>query len=248
MNPTLPPLARNVRQRMDDLGLTDMKRLSLDSGLGATYVRDLLEGRVRTPRFDSLKKLATTLQTTPEWLVADQDSADAALGPVARDRAGTGRTDRTATGSAPMLRPNVDASRVETENLVGAKDLPIFASAQGGSAGMLVNFEPIDWVKRPAPLERVSGGFGIYVVGDSMEPAIRQGDMLLIHPHKPPGFGDDVLIVFKNGTGETEAMVKRLVSQSSQGVRVRQFNPDVEFSIPRRMIEPPKKVVGLYRG
>ncbi len=45
---------------MNELGL-NQKRLSLGAGLNETYVRDIIKGRTRNPRTDSLGKLARAL-------------------------------------------------------------------------------------------------------------------------------------------------------------------------------------------
>jgi len=53
-------VARAVERRMKALGLSP-KSLSKKAGLNETFVRDLLEGRSRNPRADSLQKLARGL-------------------------------------------------------------------------------------------------------------------------------------------------------------------------------------------
>ena len=50
-----------IVRRMEALGLTP-KRLSLSAGLNETYVRDLVAGRVDSPRPRNLKKLAQVLK------------------------------------------------------------------------------------------------------------------------------------------------------------------------------------------
>ena len=131
--------------------------------------------------------------------------------------------------------------------LVGDRpDLPVYASAEGGSTGMTVDFNPIDWVKRPEPLFNVKAGFAMYVVGDSMEPAYRQGDMILVHPHRPANQGDDVLVVKADGNGRHDALIKQLVSVNDDGLRVRQWNPARDFVIPRREVFAVYVVVGRY--
>ncbi|WP_375782526.1 helix-turn-helix transcriptional regulator [Roseospira marina] len=181
-------------------------------------------------------------------------AADALAGkgepPITRDEVLDlcGPALRTPTAGTAALSSDVDISTIQTEGLVGDRDFPIYASAQGGQTGMVVTFEPVEWVRRPSPLIGVKGGFGVYVVGDSMEPVFRQGDMLLIHPHRPPVNGDDVLVVLTDGNGSTEAMVKRLVHRHDKGVCVQQFNPPAEFSIPSRFLDRVLKSVGSYRG
>jgi transcriptional regulator with XRE-family HTH domain len=135
---------------------------------------------------------------------------------------------------------------VQTGLVSDRADLPIYASAQGGSTGMTLTFDPIDWVKRPEPLFNVRAGFGMYVVGDSMEPAYRQGDMILVHPNRPANAGDDVLVVKSDGNGHHEALVKTLVSTDDRQIRMKQYNPPEEFALDRDGIHGVYLIVGKY--
>jgi len=142
---------------------------------------------------------------------------------------------------------NVDMARIETDGIVGARDTPVYASAVGGARGhMIVDFEPIEWVRRPAPLEGVKGGFAVYVQGESMDPAYEHGDMALIHPHQPVRQGDTVLILLTDGNGSHEAMIKRLVVATDDVVRLEQHKPHKTFELPRADVSKILKVVGKY--
>lgn len=55
------PLTRLIGARMKELGIS-RKKLSLAAGLGPTYIRDLLEGRSRSPEAAKLAAIATVLQ------------------------------------------------------------------------------------------------------------------------------------------------------------------------------------------
>jgi len=70
-----PILADAVRQQMAAVGKTNMKALSLEAGLGSTFVRDVLEGRSTNPRVDSLLKLAQVLDCNLEDLLATEPSS-----------------------------------------------------------------------------------------------------------------------------------------------------------------------------
>ena len=73
-----PSWVRNLRTLMDKEGLNP-RSLSLKAGLNATAVRDMLEGRSRFPRYDTVKALAAALGTTPARLMSkDSESDDAA--------------------------------------------------------------------------------------------------------------------------------------------------------------------------
>lgn len=60
-------LRDRIRRRLDVTGMK-MGKASRAAGLGHTYVRDLLTGKVSNPRSEHLAKLAEVLGTTLEWL------------------------------------------------------------------------------------------------------------------------------------------------------------------------------------
>ncbi|HEU0117742.1 MAG TPA: helix-turn-helix transcriptional regulator, partial [Alphaproteobacteria bacterium] len=72
--PALPSWVRNLRTLMDEQGFNP-RSLSLKAGLNATAVRDMLEGRSRFPRYDTVKALAEALGTTPALLMSDNEAA-----------------------------------------------------------------------------------------------------------------------------------------------------------------------------
>lgn len=150
-------------------------------------------------------------------------------------------------GQVVVKKSRARADGIVTSGLVADRaDLPIYASAQGGRTGMIISYDPIDWVKRPEPLFNVNSGFGMYVVGESMEPVYRQGDMILVHPNRPANPGDDVLVVKKNGKDEYEALIKTLASTNGDAVRLRQYNPPEEFDVPKLEIDAVYLIVGKY--
>jgi hypothetical protein len=165
-------------------------------------------------------------------------------------RAGEPAVEPRPAESSPSYQPapNVDfAHMVPGERILGRRDLPIYASAQGGGDGMTVTPEPIDWVIRPEAVLHVKGAFGVYCVGDSMEPRINQGELVVVHPTAPPAKGDDVLLTATRALGgETLAMVKRLVRVEADHWLLRQFNPTREFRLARKDWQAAFKVVAIY--
>jgi transcriptional regulator with XRE-family HTH domain len=71
---TPPSWLRNMRELMDQQGFNP-RSLSLRAGLNATAVRDMIEGRSRFPRYDTVQALADALSTTPARLMSG-DAAD----------------------------------------------------------------------------------------------------------------------------------------------------------------------------
>lgn len=66
-----PEWVRNLRRLMDEQGLNP-RRLSLLAGLNATAVRDMIEGRSRFPRYDTVQALSDALGTTPAQLMSNK--------------------------------------------------------------------------------------------------------------------------------------------------------------------------------
>jgi transcriptional regulator with XRE-family HTH domain len=64
-----PDWVRNLRRLIDEQGLNPRK-LSLLAGLNATAVRDMIEGRSRFPRYDTVEALSAALGTTPALLMS----------------------------------------------------------------------------------------------------------------------------------------------------------------------------------
>lgn len=69
-----PHWLRNLRLLMDKHGYNP-RSLSLKAGLNATAVRDMLDGRSRFPRYDTIQAMAEALDTTPALLMGDAAAA-----------------------------------------------------------------------------------------------------------------------------------------------------------------------------
>jgi len=69
-----PHWLRNLRMLMEQRGLNP-RSLSLKAGLNATAVRDMLDGRSRFPRYDTIQAMSEVLDTTPALLMGDAEIA-----------------------------------------------------------------------------------------------------------------------------------------------------------------------------
>lgn len=134
--------------------------------------------------------------------------------------------------------------------LAGDRDLPVFASAEGGAGSIILSSDPVDFVRRPAPLAQVKDGYGLIVVGESMIPAYEPGDTLLVHPHLPPLPGCDVVLYAESGGGEVLVTVKRLRRLTAGSWLLTQFNPPAgakaDFVLSRKEWQKCHRVVGKY--
>lgn len=215
----MPTLADRVRQRREALGISQ-SAVAREVGVKQQAVAKIEAGTVERPRF--LLELAHALKTTQEWLL-------------------------DGTGQEEALNGDVDLRTARPAPELDARDrgLPIYASAEGGKDGMVYSTEPIDWMPLPSPLANVRGAFGVYVVGDSMEPRYEHGELILVNPAKPPRLGDDVLLG-NPLDGQTRAMVKRLVGRDALRLKLKQWNPPREFHVKRADWPQVMVIVGKY--
>jgi SOS-response transcriptional repressor LexA len=65
-------LQKRLRLRMDMLGL-NAYQTAKKSGLGDSFVRDILRGKTKSPNADNLAKLAVALETTVDWFYGQSD-------------------------------------------------------------------------------------------------------------------------------------------------------------------------------
>ena len=144
---------------------------------------------------------------------------------------------------APNVRRRLVGRQPDIDS--AAMDLPVYASAQGGPEGMIIDQEPIEWTRRPPALAGVMNAFAFYVVGDSMWPRFRQGERLLVHPRRPPRPGQDVLVILRSADGaEFNALVKTLKASSEEAIVLEQFNPRKELTFEHDQVDSIFLIVG----
>jgi SOS-response transcriptional repressor LexA len=198
----------------------DLKNLSLTIGRNHAYLQQyLMRGSPRELPEAVRHGLAPLLGVSPD----DLRSTAAPLG---------GRLEGDLRGAGSLRA----ADRA---------DLPVYASAEGGS-GIIITSEPIDFIRRPEPLLSVRDGYACYVIGDSMSPAYEQGDLLLVHPGRPARPGDDCAFIRAQDDGTQEALIRRLLRSTPEKWRVRQFNPAKDLDLDRSHWQKIQLIVGKY--
>lgn len=68
-------LQKRLRLRMDMLQL-NAYQTAKKAGLGDSFVRDILRGKTKSPSSENLAKLATALETTPDWFMMEGAAAE----------------------------------------------------------------------------------------------------------------------------------------------------------------------------
>lgn len=67
----LDAIRKRVMKALDDSGLS-RRQVSMDAGLGETYLRDYLSGRYGDISVQKLTALAAALKKSPEWLLSGE--------------------------------------------------------------------------------------------------------------------------------------------------------------------------------
>ena len=104
------------------------------------------------------------------------------------------------------------ASAVRTEKVelvplstspFGPDEVPIYGYAAAGAddALHLANGDEVGRVLRHPRQRGVAGAFAVYVVGESMLPRYRPGEVVYLIPGRVPPRGDDCVIALHNGDG-----------------------------------------------
>lgn len=126
---------------------------------------------------------------------------------------------------------------------LSSRRLPVLGQAVAGKDGQfLMNGQVIDDVMCPPGLENVPGAYAVYVVGDSMEPRYRAGEVVFVHPNKPCRRGDYVVVQIKGLDDEPPlGFIKRFEAFTPSVLILAQLNPSQEIEFPR------KDVVSIHR-
>jgi phage repressor protein C with HTH and peptisase S24 domain len=133
--------------------------------------------------------------------------------------------------------------------ILGERDFPVHASAEGGPGQIIVSHDAVDFMARPAPLIHVRDSYGLLITGTSMEPEYRQGDTALVNPHLPVIQGE-VYIFYAEKAGEARATIKFLRRATADKWLLSQHNPPDgmarDLTLTRREWQWAHRVIGKY--
>ena len=166
-----------IRQRLLESGKSQ-RALALTMKIDPAGVSRLLDGR-RKLRADEIPAIRSFFDGASMPEVEDIS--------VPASRAGSQgpevdqRRRRATPGPRPRTRLSADIP-VFVPILAGP---PYFFELPGG---------PTEYRPCPPQLIGVAGGFGLFVPDDSLSPRVRAGELIYIHPHKPPTAGADVCV------------------------------------------------------
>lgn len=108
---------------------------------------------------------------------------------------------------------------------IRSQNVPLLGFAEAGAGGYFDGGGfPVGqgWDEIATPFQATEGQYALKVSGDSMLPAYRDGDILILSPHSTPRRGDRVVVRTQQG----EVMAKVLHKQTTKSIELHSINPD----------------------
>ena len=100
--------------------------------------------------------------------------------------------------------------------------------------------KPTDWTQAHPLQAGLDGGFAFYIFSNEMQPRYFPGEMIYLHPGRPPEQNRDWVIVFKEG----HAIVRTFLQRDGDNISVRQYNLPHDDTLPVENIEKIYTVLG----
>jgi transcriptional regulator with XRE-family HTH domain len=234
-----------VRKYREALGLSQAE-LGRSVGVSQATIDKIESGRTTLSRF--LPRIAARLgipqrdldpfigaQRLPGQRDPDADAPEdeSASGMPWRREDRTRNQEDTSASDDALRR-----SRPARGGIPAETDLPVYIA--GADAF------PIDWVRRPPPLAHVRDAYALLIKDTAMEPEFWPGDMVLVHPHLPPGQQTACVFRTEAPPGDERSQLKHLVSFDNAAWHVRQWNPPGKSTLARKEWPICHRVVGKY--
>lgn len=125
-------------------------------------------------------------------------------------------------------------------------DVPVMGTAAGSHirGAFQLTPGPVDIVRRPPALMGARDLYALYVEGTSMEPRFHPGDLIYVHPRKPPRVNDPVVVqCFDGSDDEIAAMVGIFLKWTPTHLHIAKYNPQSEVQILRETVKAVHKVL-----
>jgi repressor LexA len=250
------PLGQIIRKKREQLKLT-LDEVSNRIGFSKPYLSTIETGKVKNPPSDELlTKLEKILEFEPglllhiahlEGLPADvrqeyesTEAENKKWRQIAKNIIDTKADSNRLTELLAESELNIEQ---EQESLVAGQLVPVINKV---SAGYPTDFNDLDYPVGIAddyircPDLHDPNSFAVRVVGDSMEPKFREGDIVIFSPAAEVHNGDDCFVRF---TMPHETTFKRAFFEPDNKVRLQPRNEKYSPTIVDG-----KRINGLYRA
>jgi phage repressor protein C with HTH and peptisase S24 domain len=123
--------------------------------------------------------------------------------------------------------------------------VPVYGPAAAATPDKVFITEDFIVDRKPTPEEliHVRDGFVMFVAGESMYPRYKPGEMVSVHPYRPPSIGHDCVLVFE---ADGNAIVKEYAGESEDRKewKLRQYNPEKIIKVKKADVKAIYAVVG----
>lgn len=213
------------------IGIPEVTYRAHEKGPRVTGGRGLSEAAARS--------YASTLRVNWAWLLTGEGTAALGRG-GSPTTAGDMALEPTGIEDSPdSPLPNAQSEALDIPAPASLpRNLPVRGTAVGGDDGDFeFNGDVVDYVRRPPGIAAARNAFAVYVTGGSMSPRFEAGELVFVHPDRPPVSGSDVLVELHGRDGQPGACyIKRLLRRTPTKIVLQQFNPprdDIEFALER---------------
>jgi transcriptional regulator with XRE-family HTH domain len=136
--------------------------------------------------------------------------------------------------------------RPQNRPLAERARLPIIGlPAPGDDERILVDEQPHGEIVAPPQLEGVVEARAVYVRGRSMEPRYYPGEIVYLHPLRPPNPGDFVFLTVREpGFAAAVGYIRQYIGQDLVHVRTLALNPKHEHLVAREDLVGIATIVG----
>lgn len=250
-------LGEILRNKREEMGLT-LDEVSAKVDFSKPYLSTIETGKVNNPPSDELlQKLERVLKFEPGLLLFIAHSER--MSPDIRERfeAALSENEKLRNALENLLPSCGDADRKSFTKMLGEEPVkssagtklspgrlvPIINKVQ---AGYPAEFDDLDYPVGIAddyvrcPDLHDPNAFAVYVVGDSMEPDFKEGDIVVFSPQADVNSGDDCFVRFAS---PHETMFKRVFFEPNEMVRLQPRNDKYAPTIVEG-----KRINGLYRA
>lgn len=212
-----------IRARREEAGITQAS-LAEVVGTSQQTIDRIERGESRHSRFLTKVLLALGIEPNPY------------------DHMALGRLE-----APPKRQPSVKPAGVQFE----PSEMPIYRMVYrfGGPQELFVSDQAIDYIQRPPMLAKVEGAYGLLVLFETMSPALRDGDLALVHPHLPPRAGNEVVLLGEaaDDPGDEVPVTLQVLRGSSARSWIGQTWSDrVDAELPRAAWPRCHVIVGKY--
>jgi transcriptional regulator with XRE-family HTH domain len=195
-------LVERLRQAIAASGQTP-RSISLRAGLSESAVKHILRGNSRSPRLETINKLANSLNIPANEL--------------------TGSSGAGATSLIATLKGAENAAAIP---VYGVHSL-------GADGRFHLNRTALTRVLAPRPVLGWPGAFALYAPDDAMAPRWKAGDLVLAQPDKPPRDGDHVLAQLAPVRGQPVYAFRQLLRRERGQVLLGAYHAGVpQLTVP----------------